>query len=145
MKTFEDALAFAALCHAGQTDKAGAPYILHPLRVMLSLGDDASSEERCAALFHDVVEDCGVKLDDLRAKGYSEAVVQAVDALTKRAEEKGDYMASIRRLSTDPIARKVKIADLSDNMNLSRLGVVTAKDEERAQKYRAARDFLQAL
>lgn len=142
--TLEDAIAFAALSHRAQRDKAGAPYILHPLRVMASLGREASENERIAAMLHDVVEDCGVELRDLRDIGFDEEVVAAVDALTKRPEEKDDYMRAIRRVALNPIARRVKIADLTDNMDPSRLETPTEKDRERMEKYRAAKAWLEA-
>lgn len=140
--TLEDAIAFAALQHKGQQDKAGAPYILHPLRVMANLGRAASQEERIAAVFHDVVEDCEVSLQNLRDLGYSSQVVEAVDALTKRPDEEDDYDKAIRRVVQNPIARRVKIADLTDNLDISRIANPTAKDHKRLEKYRAAKAFL---
>ena len=73
-QTLERAIAIAAAAHAGQLDKGGAPYILHPLKVMLRM---TSLEERIVAVLHDVVEDCGLSLDDLRKEGFSEAAVMA--------------------------------------------------------------------
>ncbi len=143
--TLEDAISLAALSHKGQIDKAGAPYILHPLRVMMSLGREASETERIAAVLHDVVEDCEVSFADLRAMGFSEEVVAAVDALTKRADEKEDYMRAIRRVAENPVARRVKIGDLTDNLDLWRIANPTEKDEMRLEKYRIARQFLLEL
>ena len=144
MTTLEDALIFAAQKHRGQTDKAGKPYITHPLRVLNNLGLNATLEEQIAALLHDVVEDCGVSLDDLRAQGFSESVVVAVDHLTKNAEGERDYQKAIERAARDPIARRVKIADLTDNMNLARIHNPTAEDRARAEKYRAAKAWLES-
>jgi guanosine-3',5'-bis(diphosphate) 3'-pyrophosphohydrolase len=141
--TLEDALILAADKHRGQKDKAGNPYILHPLRVMHHLGHAATPEERLAAVLHDVVEDCDVTLADLRALGYAEAVVAAVDALTKRPEEEDDYFAAIRRAGADPIARRVKIADLTDNLDLSRIAAPSARDHARIERYRQALAMLQ--
>lgn len=143
--TLEDAIALAAHKHKGQTDKAGAPYILHPLRVMFNLGRGATETERIAAVLHDVVEDCDVSFDDLRAIGFSEDVIAAVDALTKREDEKNDYMKAMRRVAQNPVARRVKIGDLTDNLDLSRIAIPTPKDEARLEKYRAAREFLLEL
>lgn len=143
--TLEDAIALAARSHQGQTDRAGQPYILHPLRIMMSLGRAATVEQRMAALLHDVVEDTAVTFEQLRALGYPEEVVVAVDALTKRADEKADYMKAIRRLSTNPIARRVKLGDLADNLDLTRLPNPTEKDVARLEKYREAKAFLEAL
>ncbi|HEX9996871.1 MAG TPA: HD domain-containing protein [Abditibacterium sp.] len=141
----EDALIFAAQKHRGQTDKAGAPYILHPLRVMGNLGRNASENERIAALLHDVVEDCGVSLEDLRAMGFDEEIVIAVDALTKRDDEKADYMKAIRRVAENPIARRVKIGDLTDNSDISRIANPSEKDLARIEKYREAKAFLEGI
>lgn len=135
----ENAIALAAKAHEGQVDKAGAPYILHPLRMMLRV---SSPEERMAAVLHDVVEDCGVSLADLRAAGFSEAVVGAVDALTRREEE--SYEEFVARAARDPVGRRVKLADLEDNSDLSRIAEPTARDFERLEKYRRAIAFLEA-
>jgi (p)ppGpp synthase/HD superfamily hydrolase len=134
----ENAIALAAKAHSGQVDKAGAPYILHPLRMMLKL---ATPEERMAAVLHDVVEDCGVTLDDLRTGGFSEAVVAAVDALTKRDGE--SYEDFVARAARDAVGRRVKLADLEDNSDLSRIANPTPSDFERLEKYKRAIAFLQ--
>ncbi len=141
----EDTLIFVAQKHRGQTDKAGQPYIFHPIRVMENVGTDASDEEKMAALLHDVVEDCHVALDDLRAEGFPEAVVVAVDHLTKNEESERDYQKAIERAARNPIARKVKIADLTDNMRLDRIEEPSEKDVERIEKYRRAKEFLESL
>ena len=77
-QTLERAIAIAATAHTGQVDKGGAPYILHPLKVMLRMN---TLEERIVAVLHDVVEDCGVSLDDLRGEGFSEEVLAAIAAV----------------------------------------------------------------
>jgi guanosine-3',5'-bis(diphosphate) 3'-pyrophosphohydrolase len=143
--TFEDAVALAANSHKGQLEKAGTPYLLHPLRVMMSLGRSATEAERCAAVLHDVVEDCDVSFDDLRKAGFSEEVVEAVDALTKRPDEASDYMKAIRRVAQNPIARRVKLRDLADNLDLTRIPNPTDKDRARAEKYLLAQSFLEGL
>ena len=143
--TLEDTLAFALQKHLGQQDKAGLPYIFHPIRVMENLGRDAGEDERMAALLHDVVEDCGVSLDDLRAQGFPDDVVDAVDLLTKNAEGQDDYRKAIERVASHPIARRVKIADLTDNLRLDRIPHPTEKDRARLEKYRTAKTFLEAL
>jgi (p)ppGpp synthase/HD superfamily hydrolase len=142
--TLEDAIILAATKHRGQIDKAGSPYLLHPLRVMFNLGPTATEEERMAALLHDIVEDTDVTFEDLRATGYPEAVIEAVQHLTKRPEEENDYEAAIRRVALNPIARKVKLADLQDNLDLTRIASPTAKDHARVEKYRKAREYLLA-
>lgn len=128
------------MAHEGQVDKAGMPYVLHPLRMMLSVD---TPEGRMAAVLHDVVEDTAVTLDQLRAEGFPEAVIEAVEALTKRDGE--DYEAFILRVAPNPIARKVKLADLRDNCDLSRLAEPTEKDRQRIEKYRRAIDYLASL
>ncbi len=137
MSTLERAIAIAAEKHAGQKDKAGAPYILHPLRVMLRL---TTNEERIAAVLHDVVEDCGVTLDDLRAEGFTPAVLRAIDSVTKRDGE--TYDAFVARAAVDPIGRRVKLADLEDNSDPARIANPTDRDRERMKKYARAIQFL---
>ena len=137
MSTLERAIALAAEKHAGQLDKAKAPYILHPIRVMLGV---ETLDEKMAAVLHDVVEDTDVTLADLVAAGFPPAVVRAVDALTKRKGE--DYMDFVRRAAADPVARRVKLADLADNMDLSRLPHPAEEDHVRIEKYRRARALL---
>src|SRR5688500_8105181 len=123
MSTLERAIALAASAHEGQIDKAGAPYILHVLRVMLRL---TTPEERMAAVLHDIVEDCGWTLDRLRAEGFSEEVVLGVDAVTRRESE--SYEEFVLRTKAHPIGRRVKMADLEDNSDLSRLSGITERD-----------------
>ena len=133
MADIEEAIRIAAEAHRGQRDRGGAPYILHPLRVMLRVQTDA---ERMAAVLHDVVEDSAWTLDDLRARGFADEVVAAVDALSRRQGE--DYEAFVERAAAHPVARRVKIADLEDNLDLRRTGTVTARDAERLNRYLAA-------
>ena len=140
MATLERAIAIAAIAHEGQVDKAGMPYVLHPLRMMLSVD---TPEARMAAVLHDVVEDTAVTLEQLRAEGFPEAVIEAVQALTKRDGE--DYEVFIRRVAPNPIARKVKLTDLRDNSDLSRIAQPTDKDRQRIEKYQRAVQCLEAL
>jgi len=137
MSTLERAIEIAAAAHAGQHDKAGAPYILHPLRVMLAQNEPA---QRIAAVLHDVVEDTPWTLDQLRAEGFSEDVLRAVDALTKREDE--DYFGFVDGAGRDPVARAVKIADIRDNMDTSRIASITDRDRARLEKYRQALERL---
>jgi (p)ppGpp synthase/HD superfamily hydrolase len=127
---FNKALALATIAHSGQTDKAGKPYILHPITVAKMVG---TAEEKTVALLHDVVEDTPVALNDLSEQGFSESIVDAIDALTKRARE--DYEAYIQRVINNPIALKVKIADMTHNMDLTRIPNPTVKDQARIEKY----------
>ncbi|MEX6505312.1 HD domain-containing protein [Jiella sp. M17.18] len=124
----------AEAAHAGQTDKAGAPYVTHPLRV----ADAVEGEEaKIVAILHDVVEDSEAwTLQRLREEGYSEAVVAAVDALTDRAGE--EYFDLVRRARENPLARTVKSADLADNIERTRLSGMTPEKEARIARYEAA-------
>ncbi|QSQ18059.1 HD domain-containing protein [Myxococcus landrumensis] len=133
MPTLEDAIALAVEAHRGQRDKAGQPYVLHPLRLMLKL---ETEEERTVAVLHDVVEDTPWTLERLRERGYPAPVLRALEGLTRRKDE--SYEAFIERLRPDALARRVKLADLEDNMDVRRLTAVTAKDTERLARYRAA-------
>lgn len=135
----EKALAIALKAHAGQTDKAGAAYVLHPIRVACRCATD---EERMTALLHDTIEDADVTADELLAEGFPPATVDAVVALTRKEEE--TYEDYVGRCSLNPLARRVKLHDLEDNMDLSRLSRVTEKDLERLDRYVQAYSFLKA-
>jgi GTP pyrophosphokinase len=112
----ERAIDIALDAYAGQTDKAGATYIRHPLRVMEAMDTET---ERIVAVLHDVVEDSDYTLADIEA-AFGETVRDAVDALTKRDDEA--YLDEfIPRAAANDIARKVKRADIEDNMDLTRL------------------------
>lgn len=140
MSSIEAAITLACKAHQGQIDKGGSPYILHPLRLMLRM---SSAAEMMAAVMHDVVEDGDVSLQDLRSLGFPELVVSAVDCLTRRKGE--GYEGFIKRLAANPLARKVKMEDLKDNMDLTRLSDVTDKDLKRQEKYKKALRILDGL
>lgn len=140
MSTLERAIVIAAKAHEGQVDKAGASYVLHPLRMMLRL---SKNDERITAVLHDVVEDCGVSLEMLRAEGFSEQVIEAIDSVTRRSEE--SYEAFVLRAASNPIGRRVKLVDLQDNSDLSRIAHPTDRDYERIEKYRHAIDRIREL
>jgi (p)ppGpp synthase/HD superfamily hydrolase len=133
MSTLERAICIAAEAHAGQTDKAGAPYILHPLRVM---GRVSSQEERIVAVLHDVIEDTDWTPDRLRAEGFSEIILDALDCVTHRPEE--GYEDFVRRAAVHPVARQVKRADILDNMDPTRISEPTERDARRMEKYARA-------
>jgi len=133
MPTLEDGIALAAEAHAGQTDKAGAPYVLHFLRVMQA---QVSTEARMAGVLHDLVEDTSYTFDDLVEMDYPDNVVEALRHVTKRDGE--SYQEFAERAGRHPIARQVKIADLEDNMDVTRLEAVTEEDVKRLAKYRRA-------
>ena len=142
MPTLEDAIILAAENHQGQTDQAGQSYILHPLAVMLRMNTET---ERIAAVLHDVVEDTDVTLDDLRDKGYPAEVINAVDCLTKPEKDPEKeldkdqlYESFIERVATNHIARRVKLADLSENMDVRRLKDFDDDSAGRMRRYHRA-------
>lgn len=134
MPTLEHAISLAVDAHKGQFDKAGQPYILHPLRVMLRLSGET---EQIVGILHDVVEDSDTTLDDLRQMGYSEEIVTALDHVTRRDTE--TYEEFVQRSRQNPIARRVKQADLEDNMDVRRLSnSPSQQDLQRLARYRRA-------
>jgi (p)ppGpp synthase/HD superfamily hydrolase len=149
MSTLERAIEIAVTAHKGQKDLAGAPYILHPLRLMLSLRGEA---ERIVAVLHDVVEDCdGWSFERLAAEGFSDEIVAALRSVTKTDEEsralrsaEGEeakyaaYEAFVLRAGRDPIGRRVKMADLMDNSDTSRIKSMNARDHARLRRYQRA-------
>jgi (p)ppGpp synthase/HD superfamily hydrolase len=141
MSTLERAIVIAAEAHAGQLDKAGAPYVLHPLRVMLRL---SSIDERIVGVLHDVCEDSpGWTLDRLRGEGFPDHIIEAVGSVTKRDHE--DYQAFVQRAAANPIGRRVKLADLHDNCDLSRIATPSGRDFQRIKKYQRAIDLIDRL
>lgn len=137
MPTLEYAIQIAAKAHSGQVDKGGHPYILHPLRVMLSMD---SLSERIAAVLHDVVEDTDLKISDIASKGFTPEVVSAIRALTKRSDE--SRIEAAYRAASNPIAKAVKIADVLDNMDISRIKNPTKKDIDRVGEYKEVLSIL---
>ena len=139
MSTLEKAISIAIEAHEGDVDKAGSPYILHPLRIMFQMDTE---EEMIVAVLHDVVEDSDYSFEKLREIGFSERVIEALDSVTKRAGEA--YEDFVKRAASHPIGKKIKLADLRDNMDLSRLAKVTDTDLKRVQKYHEALKILDA-
>lgn len=138
--TLQDAIELAALAHRGQTRKNGTPYILHPLRVMLRM---FTIDEMIVAVLHDVLEDCKTITPlMLKDMGFALHIIDALWLLNKTGKT---YDCYVKDLSVNPLARKVKIADLRDNMNLTELPEITPKDIERNQKYMKALDFLLSI
>jgi (p)ppGpp synthase/HD superfamily hydrolase len=125
-------LVLATNAHAGQFDRGGKPYILHPLKVMHYLKSD-DEELQCMALLHDVVEDTKTTWDDLRDVGCTERVINGVKALTKMPGESYDQYKE--RVFANPDAMQVKMADLRHNTDIRRLKGVTEKDIIRMEKY----------
>ena len=128
----DNAILLATTAHAGQFDKGGKPYILHPLRVMSFLKSD-DEELQCIALLHDVIEDTPTNYIDLVEAGMTLRVCAGVTALTKqRGYTYEQYKAQV---FANRDAMLVKMADLRHNTDVRRLKGVTAKDIERMAKY----------
>lgn len=125
------AKAIATSAHEGQVDKAGKPYIEHPMRVM-NMGKTV--EEKIAGVLHDVVEDSDWTFEMLEKEGIPKDVMDALRCVTKLSEDE-DYNHFIERVKTNPLAVKVKLNDLKDNMDITRLGEVAEKDLGRLNKY----------
>ncbi len=150
VKTYDEqrqlarAIAIAAEAHAGQTDKGGSPYVLHPLRVMLRQRDDLS---RIVGVLHDVVEDCpGWTFERLKAEGFSDEVLEALYLVTNTpgfdSKDVPAYIAKVMETAWNPIAKAVKLADIEDNLDVRRIPSPGAKDFARLQKYQTARKLL---
>ena len=140
MSELESAIRVAVAAHAGQADKTGGPYITHPLRLMAMVDGDAA---KCAAVLHDVVEDTAVTLDDLRREGFSEDVLSAVECLTHIKSQ--PYVDYVIRCRDHPIARQVKLADLTDNSRPDRSLLRPAsirRDLARIARYLLSHRFL---
>ena len=148
------AIAIAVSAHQKQTDKGNNPYILHPLRVMMSL---RTEDEMIVGVLHDVVEDCaqdGFDWDFLEKCGFSSTVLQALNTVTKTPEEEkhfkslsgqdriNAYLEFVSRAKSNPIGRRVKRADIFDNLNVSRIDELTQKDLDRLNQYKKAIQFL---
>lgn len=125
--------------HEGQTDKAGVPYIFHPIHI----AEQMDSEESCVvALLHDVIEDSDITLEIL-SKYFNDNIIAALRVLTKK--ENDDYVMYIKRVKTNKLATKVKIKDLEHNRDLTRLNEVTDRDKKRSMKYWEAIRYLEDI
>ena len=144
MSTLERAIALAAAAHAGQIDKAGAPYVAHSLRVMARVSGEA---RMIAAVLHDVLEDTPVTARWLRELGFSTEVVDAIEALTKRRDEEpvDRYFDFVVRASRHPLSRDVKRADLLDNMDAVRARKPKGRNVARFDRYRRALKLVEAI
>lgn len=133
------ALRLATTAHKGQTDKGGTDYIKHPIAVAECFDDE---EGQIVALLHDTIEDTEITVENLRAEGFSDAILNAICCLTKKKDEsRDDYL---QRVAENSLATKVKIADLAHNSDLSRITFPTEKDFARVEKYTKEVAFLKA-
>ena len=138
--TLADAMSMATEAHKGQYDRSGVAYILHPLRIMHHMN---TRTEQIVGVLHDIIEDTPITLKVLQEKGYSQEVIDALDHLTRQDGEKYDDF--IKRCRKNPIALKVKIADLEDNMDIRRLDKVTESDLDRLNRYLVAWKYLTCI
>lgn len=133
----EKALRIAVEAHAGQVDKSGKPYIFHPLRVCCRCFTD---EEKMVALLHDTIEDTEITAEDLLSEGFPPYIVEAILSISRNEDE--TYEEFVKRTGLNPLGRAVKLYDLEDNMDISRLEQVTEKDFDRLNKYIKAYRYL---
>jgi (p)ppGpp synthase/HD superfamily hydrolase len=129
--TLVKAVDIATKAHEGQVDKYGAPYIGHVMRVM-NLG--RTEEEKICGVLHDVIEDSPWTFEQLEAEGFSPNIIQALRCVTK-LDEHEDYDHFVQRTLQNRLACLVKLNDLTDNMDIKRMPVVTEKDIARLNKY----------
>ena len=135
----KQALKLCFKAHDGQVDKSGLPYAHHPLHLAEQMDDEEST---IVALLHDVVEDTDYTIKDLKGMGFGDAVIEAIDIMTHRPEV--PYMDYVKEIAKNSIARKVKLADLNHNCDLTRLNhEPTSKDLERVEKYKKAKELLE--
>ena len=137
----ERAIEIAVSAHKGVKDKGGNPYILHPLRVMLSLN---SEEEKIVGVLHDVVEDAeDWTFEKLQDEGFSTQILEGLKSVTKTSEDE-NYDEFVQRALTNAIGRQVKIADIKDNLDVTRIDILTEKDMKRLQSYKKSLMTLQS-
>ena len=135
MSIVENALRLVAIHQGKQVDKGGNPYILHLIKVALQLDTE---QQRCAALLHDIIEDTDCNYVDLVNAGIPMEVIEIVKIVTRKKDE--SYMDFIKRIknSNNDDAKKIKLLDIIDNMDLTRLDEITHDDLKRCEKYRKA-------
>ena len=131
------ALKISFNAHKNQVDKSGIPYVYHPFYLAEQMDDEYST---CVALLHDVVEDTNISIDDLKSEGFPIEVINAIELMTH--DDSVPYLDYVKTIKTNPIASKVKLADLKHNSDLSRLDVVDNKALERVEKYKKAINIL---
>ncbi|PAU66561.1 GTP pyrophosphokinase [Pseudomonas sp. PIC25] len=138
MSNIDKALEISCKTHSGQIDKGGEPYILHPLRLMLKFQDE---ESRIVAVLHDAIEDGEITTQHLEQAGFSEKIILAIECLTKKTGESYDDFLS--RIIDNDLARRIKIEDIKDNLDITRLKTIDNKDLDRIKKYHNALARLQ--
>ena len=131
MSTLNRAIEIATKSHEGATDKYGVPYINHVTRVM-NMGQ--TDNEKIVGVLHDVIEDTQWTFEDLEKEGFSKEVIDALKCVTKTSEDE-DYAEFITRVKINPLAVKVKLNDLTDNLDVKRMPEVLESDLKRLNKY----------
>lgn len=124
--------------HKNQVDKSGMPYVFHPFHLAEQMKDESTT---VTALLHDIVEDTECTINDLISMGFPEEVTEAVSLMTHNCNI--PYLEYVKIISTNPVARAVKLADLKHNSDLTRLDTITQKDIDRTEKYRKAIEILE--
>ena len=131
MSTLQKAIEIAISAHQNQTDKSGAPYILHVIRVMNS---GKTEVEKICGVLHDIVEDTPWTFEMLQQEGFSEEIINVLKCVTKESDQE-DYDHFIDRILTNKTAVAVKLNDLRDNMDITRLSQIIEQDRKRLNKY----------
>ena len=132
------ALKISFNAHKNQVDKSGMPYVFHPFHLAEQMDDEYSV---CVALLHDVVEDTDITVEELITKGFPKEVINAIELMTH--SDSVPYLDYVKAIKNNPIACKVKLADLKHNSDLSRLDKIDDKALERVEKYKKAIEILQ--
>lgn len=132
------ALKISFNAHKNQVDKSGMPYVFHPFHLAEQMDDEYSV---CVALLHDVIEDTDITVEDLKAEGFPKEVINAIELMTH--SDSVPYLDYVKIIKNNSIARKVKLADLKHNSDLSRLDNIDDKALERVEKYKKAIEILQ--
>lgn len=133
------AMKICFMVHQNQVDKNGMPYIFHPVHLAEQM---TTEDEICTALLHDVVEDSDYTIEDLKKAGFNDVILEALRLLTH--DKNVPYMEYIAGLKDNPLAKTIKLADLKHNSDLNRLDKITEKDLKRVEKYKVAREILEA-
>lgn len=132
------ALKICFKAHINQVDKTGVPYVFHPFHLAEQMDDE---ESVCLALLHDVVEDTSMTFEDLINEGFSEKIISALRLLTHLNST--PYMEYIQKIKENPLAKKVKLADLRHNSDLSRLDLLVDKIPSKLELYKIAIQYLE--
>lgn len=136
-KLTKKALKICFNSHVNQQDKSGLPYVFHPFHLAEQMDDEDSV---CVALLHDVVEDTDMTFEDLVKEGFNENIISALKLLTHDLDV--PYMDYVMKIKTNPLAKKVKLADLTHNSDLTRLDDVNESIIKRVEKYKRAIELL---